>query len=113
MIMDTLTNAPTFAPRDFKSALKPIWCPGCGDYGVVQAIYRDFFASVQAGLVVEQSHQGQLYRIIRMFIDMPPGVASMVKSGANPILVSEVLARVRQLAMELQRRHAPELQVDA
>ncbi|GAB4296198.1 MAG: 2-oxoacid:ferredoxin oxidoreductase subunit beta [Myxococcota bacterium] len=29
-----------FAPKDFKSALKPIWCPGCGDYGVVNAIYR-------------------------------------------------------------------------
>jgi 2-oxoglutarate/2-oxoacid ferredoxin oxidoreductase subunit beta len=24
----------------FKSALKPIWCPGCGDFGVLQAIYR-------------------------------------------------------------------------
>jgi 2-oxoglutarate ferredoxin oxidoreductase subunit beta len=39
--METLTPpAPTFAPKDFKSALKPIWCPGCGDFGVVQAIYR-------------------------------------------------------------------------
>jgi len=39
--MDTLTApAPTFAPKDFKSTLKPIWCPGCGDFGVVQAIYR-------------------------------------------------------------------------
>jgi 2-oxoglutarate/2-oxoacid ferredoxin oxidoreductase subunit beta len=28
------------AARDYKSDLKPIWCPGCGDYGVVQAIYR-------------------------------------------------------------------------
>jgi 2-oxoglutarate ferredoxin oxidoreductase subunit beta len=27
-------------PNDYKSELKPIWCPGCGDYGVVQAIYR-------------------------------------------------------------------------
>ncbi|MFN7975852.1 MAG: 2-oxoacid:ferredoxin oxidoreductase subunit beta [Acidobacteriota bacterium] len=27
-------------PKDYKSDLKPIWCPGCGDYGVVQAIYR-------------------------------------------------------------------------
>jgi 2-oxoglutarate ferredoxin oxidoreductase subunit beta len=27
-------------PHDYKSELKPIWCPGCGDYGVVQAIYR-------------------------------------------------------------------------
>jgi 2-oxoglutarate ferredoxin oxidoreductase subunit beta len=26
--------------KDFKSDLKPIWCPGCGDFGVVQAIYR-------------------------------------------------------------------------
>ena len=26
--------------KDYKSDLKPIWCPGCGDFGVVQAIYR-------------------------------------------------------------------------
>jgi 2-oxoglutarate ferredoxin oxidoreductase subunit beta len=29
-----------FAAKDFKSDLKPIWCPGCGDFGVLQAIYR-------------------------------------------------------------------------
>jgi 2-oxoglutarate ferredoxin oxidoreductase subunit beta len=28
------------SPGDFKSDLKPIWCPGCGDYGVVTAICR-------------------------------------------------------------------------
>ncbi len=28
------------SPKDFRSALKPIWCPGCGDYGVVTALYR-------------------------------------------------------------------------
>jgi 2-oxoglutarate ferredoxin oxidoreductase subunit alpha len=82
-------------------------------YPVSEEIYRDFLASVQAGLVVEQSHQGQLHRVIRMFVDMPQGVKSMAKSGANPILVSEVLTRVREMAMELQRRHAPELQIDA
>ena len=39
--METTTAAaPTFAPKDFKSDLKPIWCPGCGDFGVLQAIYR-------------------------------------------------------------------------
>ncbi|MCB9883006.1 MAG: 2-oxoacid:ferredoxin oxidoreductase subunit beta [Planctomycetes bacterium] len=39
--METMTtNSPCFAPRDFRSDLEPIWCPGCGDYGVVQAIYR-------------------------------------------------------------------------
>jgi len=26
--------------KDFRSSLKPIWCPGCGDFGVVNAIYR-------------------------------------------------------------------------
>jgi 2-oxoglutarate ferredoxin oxidoreductase subunit beta len=29
-----------FVAKDYKSDLKPIWCPGCGDFGVVQAIYR-------------------------------------------------------------------------
>jgi 2-oxoglutarate ferredoxin oxidoreductase subunit beta len=29
-----------FQPKHYRSDLKPIWCPGCGDYGVVQAIYR-------------------------------------------------------------------------
>jgi 2-oxoglutarate/2-oxoacid ferredoxin oxidoreductase subunit beta len=31
---------PTLQAKDFKSDLKPIWCPGCGDFGVLQAIYR-------------------------------------------------------------------------
>lgn len=35
-----MTTLPTFQAKDFKSDLKPIWCPGCGDFGVVQAIYR-------------------------------------------------------------------------
>jgi len=26
--------------KDYKSKLKPIWCPGCGDFGVVASIYR-------------------------------------------------------------------------
>jgi 2-oxoglutarate ferredoxin oxidoreductase subunit beta len=29
-----------FTAKDYRSSLKPIWCPGCGDYGVVTAIYR-------------------------------------------------------------------------
>jgi hypothetical protein len=41
----TLPIAPAFAPeprdpKEFKSELKPIWCPGCGDFGVLQALYR-------------------------------------------------------------------------
>ncbi len=29
-----------FAPKDFKSDLKPIWCAGCGDFGVLNALYK-------------------------------------------------------------------------
>jgi 2-oxoglutarate/2-oxoacid ferredoxin oxidoreductase subunit beta len=29
-----------FKPADYKSELKPVWCPGCGDFGVVTALYR-------------------------------------------------------------------------
>lgn len=31
---------PRFQPGDYKSDLKPVWCAGCGDYGVVSAMYR-------------------------------------------------------------------------
>jgi 2-oxoglutarate ferredoxin oxidoreductase subunit beta len=27
-------------PNDFKSDLKPVWCPGCGDFGVLTSLYR-------------------------------------------------------------------------
>jgi len=30
----------SYTAKDFRSTLKPIWCPGCGDYGVVSAVYR-------------------------------------------------------------------------
>jgi 2-oxoglutarate ferredoxin oxidoreductase subunit beta len=26
--------------HDYKSELRPIWCPGCGDFGVLSALYR-------------------------------------------------------------------------
>ncbi|MDH4198826.1 MAG: 2-oxoacid:ferredoxin oxidoreductase subunit beta [Spirochaetia bacterium] len=34
------TATAQFVPKDFKSDLKPIWCPGCGDFGVLTALYR-------------------------------------------------------------------------
>jgi 2-oxoglutarate/2-oxoacid ferredoxin oxidoreductase subunit beta len=37
--VDTLAPA-RFQAGDFKSDLKPIWCPGCGDFGVVTALTR-------------------------------------------------------------------------
>ncbi len=36
-----MTIAPTqFTPKDYKSDLKPIWCAGCGDFGVLNALYK-------------------------------------------------------------------------
>jgi len=29
-------------PNDYKSDVKPIWCPGCGDYAVLTALMRAF-----------------------------------------------------------------------
>lgn len=70
-------------------------------YPVAEQVYRDFFASVQTGLVVELSHQGQLYRIIRMFVDVPPGVESFCRSGANPFTPAEIFHRLS--ALEVRR----------
>ena len=34
-----MATAPvTYAPKDYKSDLKPIWCAGCGDFGVLNAL---------------------------------------------------------------------------
>jgi 2-oxoglutarate ferredoxin oxidoreductase subunit beta len=27
-------------PKDFKSSVKPTWCPGCGDFGVLASLYQ-------------------------------------------------------------------------
>ncbi|HAE87787.1 TPA: hypothetical protein DCG86_07165, partial [Candidatus Marinimicrobia bacterium] len=29
-----------YSLKDYKSELKPIWCPGCGDYGVLNALMQ-------------------------------------------------------------------------
>jgi len=67
-------------------------------YPVAEEIYRAFFASTRRVLVVEQSHQGQLHRIIRMWVDVPREFTALAKSAATPITPTEVLARIRQLA---------------
>ncbi|MEA1986038.1 MAG: 2-oxoacid:ferredoxin oxidoreductase subunit beta [Candidatus Marinimicrobia bacterium] len=30
----------TFTVKDYKSKIKPVWCPGCGDYGVLNSLYK-------------------------------------------------------------------------
>ena len=72
-------------------------------YPVVEEVYTEFFASIQRGLVVEQNHQSQLYRLIRMFVDVPRGLETLAKSGSNPITPAEVVDRLRQMMMGLQR----------
>lgn len=43
MTADTCCTTPAveaYTAKSYRSDLKPIWCPGCGDYGVVTALYR-------------------------------------------------------------------------
>ncbi|HWE23909.1 MAG TPA: hypothetical protein VG496_08205, partial [Myxococcales bacterium] len=72
-------------------------------YPVAEDVYRKFFAKVKGGLVVEQSHQGQLYRLLRMFVDVPAGVRSFSRAGANPFRPTEVVAALRDIVLSLQR----------
>ncbi len=73
-------------------------------FPISEEIFSEFLASVKMGLVVEQSHQAQLYRLIRMYVDMPHRMEYLAKSGSNPILASEVLERLRGLLRSLQRQ---------
>ena len=67
-------------------------------YPVAEEIYAEFFRSVRRGLVIEQSHQGQLHRLIRMWVTVPPEFTALAKSGSNPITPAEALAAIRRLA---------------
>ncbi len=71
-------------------------------YPVAEDIYREFFWSVKTGLVVEASHQGQLYKILRMQLDLPSGVRSFCRSGANPFSPREVARELRHAILALQ-----------
>lgn len=71
-------------------------------YPISDEIYQEFFASLKQCLVVEQSHQGQLHRIIRMWTDVPRNFVSMAKSGANPITPDEVIQRIEHLVSAAQ-----------
>lgn len=33
---------PFMPPKEYKTAAKPIWCPGCGDFAVLAALYQAF-----------------------------------------------------------------------
>lgn len=67
-------------------------------YPVAEEIYQEFFASLESCVVVEQSHQGQLHKIIRMWVDVPKRFTSFAKSGANPFSPAEIVRKIAQLA---------------
>ncbi len=76
-------------------------------YPVAEQVYQDFFASVKRGLFIEQSFQGQLYRLVRMYVDLPALVKPLAKSGSNPIQPGEVLERLRKMVVALQGNRNP------
>jgi 2-oxoglutarate/2-oxoacid ferredoxin oxidoreductase subunit alpha len=67
-------------------------------FPVAEEVYKEFFRALARGLVVEQSHQGQLYRVIRMYVNVPDGVESFSKSGSNPFSPAEIVERLRAQA---------------
>ena len=79
-------------------------------YPVAEQVFQDFFASVKRGLFVEQSYQAQLYRLVRMYVDIPVLVKPLAKSGSNPIQPTDVLDRLRAMVVAIQgnREHQPE-----
>jgi 2-oxoglutarate ferredoxin oxidoreductase subunit alpha len=73
-------------------------------FPVNEGLYRRFFSGVKAGLVVEQSYLGQLYAVLRMAIDVPAGMSSFCRSGANPFAPAEIVRKLQEHALELQQR---------
>ena len=49
--MSSVSTRLACKPADYKSDLKPIWCPGCGDYHVLMSFTRAF---AQLGLAPEK-----------------------------------------------------------
>ncbi len=39
-MVTTLFNKVDMKPKEYKSEVKPVWCPGCGHHGVLASVYR-------------------------------------------------------------------------
>jgi 2-oxoglutarate ferredoxin oxidoreductase subunit alpha len=79
-------------------------------FPISEIAFGRFFAGVHAGLIVEQSHQGQLFRLLRMYLDLPGGVFSYARSGANPFQPNEIVAKLQEqaFAFQLPGDHTPQ-----
>lgn len=51
MMQESTVLAPAYVPKDYKSDVKPVWCPGCGDYSVLMAFQKAF---AELGLAPEE-----------------------------------------------------------
>jgi hypothetical protein len=65
---------------------------------VAEELSEEFFSMLEHCLVVEQSQQGQLHRIIRMWTNVPSHFTSFAKSGANPFSPVEIVAKLAAFA---------------
>lgn len=74
-------------------------------YPIPEQIYREFFKTLTRCYVIEQSHQGQLHRLIRMWTDVPREFNVLAKSGANPISPDEIVDRIRAMCRPLSPGH--------
>jgi 2-oxoglutarate ferredoxin oxidoreductase subunit alpha len=74
-------------------------------YPIAEEIYRDFFASLTRCIVIEQSHQGQLHRLIRMWADVPQEFTALARSGANPISPDDVVNHIRAMTRPVANGH--------
>jgi 2-oxoglutarate ferredoxin oxidoreductase subunit alpha len=66
-------------------------------FPVAEKVYADFFKSVKRGLVVEQNYLGQLYHVIRMYVNIPDGFKSFAKAGSNPFGAQEIFQKIKGL----------------
>ena len=53
------TISSSHVAKDYKSDVKPIWCPGCGHFGVQAALFR---ALAHLDLPPEQENQDERYK---------------------------------------------------
>ncbi len=76
-------------------------------YPIAEEVFADFFAPLTRCIVFEQSHQGQLYRLIRMWVKVPPQFESYARSGANPLSPEDFVSQIRKLSRAgLRTEHA-------
>ena len=77
----TANEARVFKPADYKSDVKPVWCPGCGDHSVLMALQR---AMAELALAAEGHRGGFRNRLLLASCrPIPIAMASMACTAAR------------------------------